>query len=188
MGFEAQKTNRIRGAAFLRTYFTGTVLDIGCGPDLVVPTAQPFDVEHGDANRIGDYFPAESFDCVHSSHCLEHMRNVPVVLAEWWSLVKPDGHLIIVVPHEDLYEQGYWPSVFNADHKATFRLDDSRSWSPISFDLRTLINDLPCSEIIEIEVQDKGYDYALLRKHPGQLMAFLGALSSMVRGTTTILV
>jgi SAM-dependent methyltransferase len=163
MGFEARKTNRIRGEGFLRKYFAGNVLDIGCGADLVVPTARPFDVEHGDANRIGDYFPAESFDCVHSSHCLEHMRNVPAALAGWWTLVKPGGHLIIVVPHEDLYEQGYWPSVFNTDHKATFRLDAMRSWSPVSYDLRTLLGDLPHAEIIDIGVQDSGYDYTLLR-------------------------
>lgn len=163
MGFEAQKTNRIRGQAFLEAYFSGSVLDIGCGPDLVVPSARPFDQEHGDANRIGDYFPVESFDCVHSSHCLEHMRDIPAALDGWWSLVRPGGHLILVVPHEDLYEQGYWPSVFNTDHKATFRLDKPGSWSPVSFDLRQLLLPLPGAELIAIEIQDKGYDYRLLR-------------------------
>src|SRR4051794_20067410 len=108
--YEASKTREIRGEDFTRIYFSGSVLDIGCGPDLVVPHAKPFDFEHGDANRILDFLAPESFDCVHSSHCLEHMREPPVALAQWWALVRPSGYLIIVVPDEDLYEQGVWPS------------------------------------------------------------------------------
>ncbi len=58
MGFEARKTSQIRDATFAQTYLSGTVLDIGCGPDLVVPSAQPFDLEHGDAQQhTGVFFP-----------------------------------------------------------------------------------------------------------------------------------
>lgn len=53
---EATKTNRIRGEEFKRRYFSGQVIDIGCGPDLVVPHAVPFDQEQGDAQRILRYF------------------------------------------------------------------------------------------------------------------------------------
>ena len=88
---ESAKTNRLRSAEFHRTYFSGRVIDIGCGPDLVVPHAVPFDVEHGDAQWIRNYFEAESFDCVHSSHCLEHMRDVKSALEQWWELVKRGG-------------------------------------------------------------------------------------------------
>ncbi|PKU24455.1 methyltransferase domain-containing protein [Telmatospirillum siberiense] len=176
MGFEAQKTNRIRGEKFLQTYFSGRVLDIGCGPDLVTPTAQPFDREHGDANHILDYLPPQTFDCVHSSHCLEHMEDVRNALAQWWTLVKPGGHLVLVVPDEDLYEQGYWPSIFNNDHKASFRLDKKNSWSPVSYELRELLSNLPNAEIIEIKIQDNEYDYALLRILPGPFGRFLRLL------------
>lgn len=169
MGFEAQKTNRTRSAEFVRTYLAGDVLDIGCGPDLVLPSAKPFDFEHGDANRILDYLQPESFDCVHSSHCLEHMRDVPAALAQWWKLVKRGGYMVLVVPDEDLYEQGHWPSLFNTDHKATFRLDKADSWSPVSYDLRRLVAALPDCEILEIAVQDTGYDRSLLRLPRGPL-------------------
>src|SRR5271166_2368833 len=106
---EARKTNVLRGEEFKRRFFAGRVIDIGCGDDLVVPHAVPFDLAHGDAQWILNYFEAGSFDCVHSSHCLEHMRDATLALAQWWGLVRPGGHLIIVVPHEDLYEQGAWP-------------------------------------------------------------------------------
>lgn len=166
---EASKTSRHRTQAFKEMYFDGTVLDIGCGPDLVVPHAEPFDLEQGDANEISRYLPAASYDCVHSSHCLEHMRDVPSALRQWWSLVKPGGAMIVVVPEENLYEQGVWPSIFNPDHKATFRLGGSSSWSRVSYDLQWLIESLPGARLISAEIQDAGYNYALKSSGPGPL-------------------
>jgi SAM-dependent methyltransferase len=162
--FEAQKTNEIRGTNFARRYFSGSVLDIGCGPDLVVPHARPFDVEHGDANCISRHLPNSQFDCVHSSHCLEHMRDPAAALAEWWSLVRPGGYLITVVPDEDLYEQGYWPSLFNGDHKWTFSVGKAESWSPVSRDVCILIAALAGAEVLSVERQDQHYDYRLQSK------------------------
>jgi SAM-dependent methyltransferase len=161
---EASKTNRVRGEEFKRRYLSGRVIDIGCGGDLVVPHAVPFDLPQGNAQRILDYFQPESFDCVHSSHCLEHMENVKIALCNWWGLVKPGGYLIIVVPDEDLYEQGIWPSVFNPDHKATFNVRKLESWSPVSYDIEALVEALPGAEIVEARLQDEGYDRHLMRR------------------------
>jgi len=158
---EAAKTKRIRGPEFLEKYFSGNVLDIGCGDDLVVPNAVPFDQEQGDAQKILDYLSSNTFDCVHSSHSLEHMTDVPKALEQWWQLVKPGGSMVIVVPDEDLYEQGVWPSLFNRDHSATFRLNKSDSWSPVSYDLGEVCSALPGAEVISLERQDKGYDHSL---------------------------
>ena len=164
--YEASKTQSIRGDDFVRRYLTGAVLDIGCGPDLVVPHAKPFDIEDGDANSILNYLSPGTFDCVHSSHCLEHMTNVPSALAQWWALVKPGGYLVTVVPDEDLYEQGMWPSVFNPDHKATFRLNKPESWSPVSYDIRALVAGLPGAEIVDCALHDRGYDRRKLQSLP----------------------
>jgi SAM-dependent methyltransferase len=161
---EAKKTNRLRTEDFKRRYFSGRVIDIGCGPDLVEPHAEPFDVEHGDAQCIRKYFSPGIFDCVHSSHCLEHMRDVGAALEQWWGLVKPGGYLVIVVPHEDLYEQGAWPSLFNSDHKATFNLGRRNGLSPISYDIGALVRDLANAEIIEACIHDHGLDYRLIRR------------------------
>ena len=158
---ETTKTNLVRGADFLAKYFNGKVLDIGCGKDIVCPNAQPFDLEHGNAQRISDYLPAQTYDTVHSSHCLEHMTDPEAALSQWWSLVKPGGHLILVVPDEDLYEQGIWPSRFNSDHKATFRTNRETKFSPVSYDIKALVNKLPQSATVSMEVHDHGYDYSL---------------------------
>src|SRR5437660_6896423 len=113
MADEARKTNALRGPAFIERYLSGRVIDIGAGNDLVAPHAERFDIDDGDANLITRHRAAGAYDAVHSSHCLEHMHDPAAALAEWWALVKPGGYLIVVVPHEDLYEQGIWPSIFN---------------------------------------------------------------------------
>lgn len=156
---ESSKTRLVRGLDFDKTYFSGTVLDIGCGNDLVVPHAQAFDQQHGDANEILNHLKPNSFDTVNSSHCLEHTHHPDQVIQDWWQLVKLGGYLITVVPHEDLYEQGQWPSRFNADHKATFRLKANNTWSPVSFDIYELHKSLPGAQIISAEIQDHYYNY-----------------------------
>ncbi|HEU0117066.1 MAG TPA: methyltransferase domain-containing protein [Alphaproteobacteria bacterium] len=174
MVHEASKTNKLRGPDFFKTYLQGQVLDIGAGKSPVTPTAKVFDKAQGDAERMPHYMGPNSYDCVHSSHCLEHMSDVPAALADWWSLVKPGGYLIFVVPDEDLYEQGAWPSLFNDDHKATFRLGGTASWSPVSFEVRQLAEKLPGGEIIQIRRMDAGYDerYRLKSISRGQRTAY----------------
>jgi SAM-dependent methyltransferase len=162
---EAKKTNELRGPDFLAQFMNGKVIDIGAGPDLVCDWAERFDIEDGDANCITKYRQAGTYDAVHSSHCLEHMHDPQSALSEWWDLLKPGGYLVTVVPNEDLYEQGIWPSIFNLDHKSTFRLGNATSWSPRSFDVREIHSDLPGAHIIRAEVQDAGYDYSLQRKY-----------------------
>lgn len=157
---EASKTRALWGPRE-REWVRGEGLDIGCGPDPIVPGVRTFDVEDGDANEILRYITG-SFDFVFSSHCLEHMKDPALALAQWWRLVKPGGCLIVIVPDEDLYEQGYFPSLFNLDHKATFTISKHVSWSPRSFNLMDLAEQLESGEIIGIELQDTGYDRSLL--------------------------
>src|SRR5215472_3075470 len=125
----------------------GRGIDIGCGPDPVTADARRFDVEDGDANRISD-FVREQFDFVYSSHCLEHMHDPKSTILEWWKLVKQGGFLFILVPDEDLYEQGVFPSRFNPDHKATFTISKAKSWSPKSINVLDLANSLPGGKIV----------------------------------------
>lgn len=163
---EALKTNRLRNPEFFNLYLRGKIIDIGAGRDPVCPTAERFDMEEGDANFITRYRAKGSYDSVHSSHCLEHMNDPRHALSEWWSLIKPGGYLILVVPDEDLYEQGFWPSRFNSEHKHTFRLGKKQSWSPVSYDIVKLVEDLPGAKIISAELQHQNYDFTLQSSHP----------------------
>ena len=167
MANETSKTRLVRGEDFDEKYLQGTVLDIGAGTDRVCANADGFDIDDGDANQILGFLERESYDTVYSSHCLEHMFDPPQALKQWWELIKPGGHLVLVVPDEDLYEQGIWPSIFNADHKATFRLDSDSSWSPVSHEVRSLVCSLPGATVLSIKRHDMHYDYLLMAK-PGE--------------------
>ncbi len=159
---ETSKTRKI-WTSFEENILTGTGIDIGCGPDPVSPNARKFDMEDGDANDILR-FVDQQFDFVYSSHCLEHMSDPPKALQEWWKLVKPGGHLFLIVPDEDLYEQGVFPSRFNADHKATFTISKTKSWSPVSVNIVDLVHSLPQSQLVSIALHDHGYDRSIQYK------------------------
>ncbi len=158
---EATKTRTLIGDK-LKPWLNGAGIDIGCGDDPILPTADRFDQEHGDANRIGDFIN-KKYDFVFSAHCLEHMQNPRQALRGWYEIVAPGGYLIVIVPDEDLYEQGHFPSIFNHDHKWTFTISKAKSWSPNSLNVIELARELPGAKLIEIELQDHGYDRALHR-------------------------
>ena len=80
-----------------------------------------------------------SYDFLHASHCLEHMRDVDEALSNWIRIVRTGGYLVITVPDEDLYERGIWPSAANPDHKWTFTVFKHKSWSPVSINVLDLL-------------------------------------------------
>jgi SAM-dependent methyltransferase len=159
---ETSKTKILFTEKEMKILTEGRGIDIGCGPDPVTPDVYAFDREQGDANNITQYVH-EQFDFVFSSHCLEHMIEPPKALVEWWELVIPGGYLFLIVPDEDLYEQGVFPSRFNRDHKWTFTIAKNKSWSDKSINLYPLVRALPDAEIITMEIQDNGYDRGLCR-------------------------
>jgi SAM-dependent methyltransferase len=153
---EASKTRSLWNATEL-SFLKGSGIDIGAGPDAVTADVERFDIEHGDANEITK-FVHKKFDFVFSSHCLEHMHKPYEAILEWWQLVKPGGILFFLVPDEDLYEQGVFPSRFNPDHKATFTISKRSSWSRVSINVIDLVKSLPSSEVISIQLHDVEYD------------------------------
>jgi len=122
---------RSRDPLFTDRVFVGDAIDIGAGPDPLGPCAEfprlrrvrAWDQEDGDAVVMRD-LDNESFDLVYSSHCLEHIREDRMAVDRWWQLVKPRGHLVVVVPDFRTYERGVWPSVRNRDHKSSWRVED----------------------------------------------------------------
>lgn len=163
MGREASKTILHLGAA-LSQYFQGEGIDVGCGDDPVLPSVDRFDKTEGDANRLSRHVPKQ-YDFVFASHVLEHMGDPRETLVDWLSVLKPGGYLIFMVPDEDLYEQGCFPSLFNDDHKHTFTIAKARSWSPVSVNVLELVRGLD-AELVSVELQDNGYDRRLLCHRP----------------------
>jgi SAM-dependent methyltransferase len=144
-------------------YFAGKrVLDIGCGDDKIVPTAEGWDLPQGDGQHLRGLADG-SFDVVFSSHFIEHLRDPLEGLLNQWRVLKPGGHLIFLVPDEDLYEQGLWPSLFNTDHKHTYTIAKDVTWSPASKNIVDLVGHLPQHKVISMRMVDTGYDYVDLK-------------------------
>lgn len=149
----------------LITYFRGhTVLDIGAGADKVIEHAVDFDKKDGDAEDIANRLTPESFEVVFATHCLEHMRDAYKTLEQGFSLVMRDRVLIIIVPDEDLYERGFFPSIFNNDHKKTFTISKKTSWLNASINVLDLVKSLEKYEgkLEKLELRFNNYDFSKL--------------------------
>jgi SAM-dependent methyltransferase len=163
---------RLSDPNFTNRYFVGRGLDIGGGPDPLALYRQLFcrmgevrtwDREDGDAQLLATVKDGE-YDFVHSSHCLEHLVVPCEGLRNWFRAVRPGGYLIVTIPDEDLYEQGVFPSTFNPDHKWTFTIFKTRSWSERSLNVIDLVRELgESAELVRLEQLSFTYRYDLPR-------------------------
>lgn len=172
--FETSKSmlRRTYDQRFATRYFIGDGIDVGAGPDSLgkylrlfplMKSVKGWDLNDGDAMQL-DSVADNTYDFVHSSHCLEHLIDPVIALRNWVRVCKPGGHLVIVVPDEDLYEQGVWPSTFNPDHKWTFTTGKRTSWSPRSVNLAHLLEPvLDQVTILRTELLDMAFFYGLQR-------------------------
>ena len=156
---EASKT-KVYFGLLEEKVFKGKGIDIGCGNDPILDNVEHFDIEDGDANQIEKYVK-KRFDFVFSSHCLEHMKNPYHTIQQWWSLVKDNGYLYLIVPDEDLYEHGHFPSKYNTDHKWTFSLLKQKNANVRSINIIELLSSLKNARVLKLEVQDNNYNYLL---------------------------
>lgn len=172
--FETSKAvmRRLHDSRFVTRYFVGRGIDIGAGSDVLsqygelfplMEDCRPWDLKDGDAQLLAGV-ANDSLDFAHSSHCLEHMRDPREALTNWLRVVRPGGHLVVLVPDEDLYEQGVFPSTFNTDHKWTFTLRKEKSWSAKSVNLLDLLGDFADrAQVVKLEVLDATFRYGIGR-------------------------
>lgn len=159
---------RLFDARFVHTYFVGQGIDIGSGSDPLsqykekfplVTDIKSWDVNDGDAVYMAG-IPDEAFEFVHSSHCLEHLKDPYKAFQNWLRICKPGGHIIVTIPDEDLYEQGHHPSLFTTEHITTWTIAKMKSWSPNSVSLiEFLYKFLSQIEILKIELVNNIYSY-----------------------------
>ncbi len=161
---------RLHDSRFATRYFVGNGIDIGAGKDALgqyqeffpgIRGCRAWDMPDGDAQLLATVAD-NSFDFVHSSHCLEHMRDPVEALQHWLRVLKPGGHLVVLVPDEDLYEQGVFPSTYNTDHKWTFTISKPASWSPRSVNLTELLARFSAqAQPVKIETLDASFRYRM---------------------------
>ena len=149
-------------------YLFGSILDIGCGDDPLLPpngNVTPWDLPNGDAMLL-EAASSEVFDCVYSSHCLEHLSDPITALKNWVRVTRPGGFLYIVVPDYTLYEKERWPSIQSGEHLFTFSTHISKGYAGrnnhinIVSDMVPVMRDLGCG-LIKVDLEDQGYNYSL---------------------------
>ncbi len=106
-------------------YTQGVGLDIGCGPKRIWPQTIGIDryISPDGASVSMDVmklpiFADRSFDYVYSSHVVEDFDASDSVklLSEWWRVLKVGGHLVLYLPHDELYPKVGEPGA-NPAHK-----------------------------------------------------------------------
>lgn len=162
--------HKLKDSRYATRYLVGNGIDIGAGPDSLaqyyeffplMKSCRAWDKPDGDAEFMKG-IEDNTFDFVHTSHCLEHMRDAKNALGNWLRILRPSGYLICIIPDEDLYEQGVFPSTFNSDHKHTFTIYKKKSWSQNSINIFDLLSSLNQDvEIRKIELLDATYRYNL---------------------------
>jgi len=171
--FESSKSifRKLNDSRYATRFLIGNGIDIGAGNDSLtqyreffplMQSCRGWDIEDGDAqymHTISD----DSYDFVHSSHCIERLEDPYTAMANWVRILKPGGHLICLVPDEDLYEQRIFPSLFNPDHKRTFTIYKRNSWCQLSVNIFDLLSSIKYDiSVLKIELLDSTYRYSLL--------------------------
>jgi SAM-dependent methyltransferase len=161
VGTETSKSYQyLIDSGFMQRYFSGdNIIEIGySGGNGAVPiTENAIGIDQGYPGYDGVHLPFTdaSQDTVYSSHCLEHLPNPHAALAEWFRVVRVGGHLIIAVPHQQLYEKKMMmPSRYSNEHlkfymPSTLLLDIERALPFGEWRLRGLYDN------------DMGFDYSL---------------------------
>lgn len=146
---------------FYEKYLSGNnILDIGFkgyieGATPITPSAIGIDLDYPGYNGRKLPFSDNSQDCVFNSHTLEHIDDYKNAIQDWFRVLKPNGFMIIVVPHWCLYERkSSLASVHNADHKRFYTAcsllkEIDEALDPFSYRIR------------HVEDNDRGFDYTV---------------------------
>lgn len=160
---------RLHDVRFVTRYFVGNGLNVGAGNDHLsfygslfplMKNVKEWDLADGDGMLL-ETVEDESYDFLHASHNLEHLKNPEIALMNWIRVVKAGGHLIITVPDEDLFEQGIWPSFPSGkDHITGWTIGKNESWCPDSWNVMEFLSKfLDDVAVLKIELIDRMYLY-----------------------------
>ncbi len=212
LGFESDKI-----AAFIVPYTRGKVLEIGCGQRLAWPHFVGVDSGHHfgrgaatimvkDATDLG-LFASGSWDAVFSSHTLEHIEDTQAALLEWWRVVRPGGHLVLYLPHADLYPRIGEPGA-NPDHKHDFLPNDilthmqavavasGQGWTLRENEVRAQANEYSFFMVLEKRPADMDGNFSpfcifnVWDRHPGgkkrALLVRFGAIGDQLQAASVL--
>lgn len=137
MAFEMRKSiyRRLRDPLFHQRIFKGDILDVGAGEDGFAKYAYMFpgvthvrEWQHSDGDGMTLPGLGGGYNCVVSSHCLEHLADPYIALTRWIEVLAPGGYIVATVPDFEMYEHHQWPSQNNEHTHAFSTYMDNNAW------------------------------------------------------------
>lgn len=145
-------------------------IDIGCQHDPLRESYRKYDLIFGDPDAtFMENVEDNSYFTVYASHVLEHVDDPVTAVKNWYRITQPGGHLIILVPHRDLYEKKTeLPSNWNFDHKSMWLPDKSEVHGTTrTYSLKEVILEaVPDANIVSFKVLADNYRSNGPGKHP----------------------
>ena len=113
----------------IEKFLIGKGIDVGCGTNRlsegILSIDQQPDKRYAHADVVHNchdleitksvefngevyHFKDGEFDFIFSSHCLEDFEDIPVVFANWWKKLKPNGLMLLLLPD---MQGGRYPTV-----------------------------------------------------------------------------
>lgn len=143
-------------------YTRGRGLDLGCGQFKAFPHFTGVDNGHHwgmkgvdvhvDTCEDLSIFSDRSMDFIFSSHLLEHIVDTRKTLKEWFRVLKPEGYLVLYLPHKELY-----PNIgqegANTDHKHDFLPED----------IEGIMKDIGSWDLVRNETKAEGFEYSFFQ-------------------------
>lgn len=112
-------------------YLTGNILDIGCGPIKSLENADTVDLlrdanyqlkDKDDIHKLHKIIE-KKYDCIISSHLLEHLEHPDLAIQSWVDLLGPKGKLILYLP-----DASYYNNRPNPEHLQSFEYEVFIRW------------------------------------------------------------
>lgn len=145
-------------------------IDLGAQHDPIHPTYRVWDVIFGDGDAtFMEGVADESYEVVHASHLIEHLKDPVTAFKNWWRILKKGGTLVCLAPHCDMYEgKRTLPSVWNIEHAVMFH--PYEAFPPDVLCLRdTFLEACQDAEILSYDVLSEGWYPPAPKQHaPGE--------------------
>ena len=135
-------------------------IDIGCQNDPVCPGFRLWDIIFGDGDAtLMEGVEDNQYQTVYASHVLEHLEEPILAIKHWYRITRPGGHLIILVPHRDMYEKKESPpSKWNHEHKWFYLPENVEPMSNRVLGLKNcILAAIPDPDIVSFNVLSDGF-------------------------------
>ena len=129
----------------IEKYLVGHGVDVGCGTNRlsteILSIDQQPNQEYAHADIVHDCkdlncepfnfggheytFKENTLDFIFSSHCLEDFENIYEVFKNWWSKLKPNGKMLLLLPD---MEGGRYPKVDDPKGNPSHRTDVGKDY------------------------------------------------------------